>query len=166
MSLWTPDGERPVQRQPTSSAPGDTPAAPRLSDEQLGELAEMAGVDLSRLTPDQRREVEDQLAAMAVEMAAAQRRLVETPVEDVIANHLAGLYELASLHLAQQPPSFSDAAVAIDALSAVLERLTTKLGENEPTLREMLRVVQTQFVRLKEGSPADESVDLTGSADQ
>lgn len=153
MSLWTPDGERPIRRE--APAPADNGRAPggdgmSLSPEQLGELAQMAGIDLSTLTPDQRADVEQQLIAMATEMAAAQERLLQTPVADVIANHLAGFYELASLHLSNQPPDFASAAVAIDALHAVVSRLEGKLGENETALREMLRVAQSQFVRLKD----------------
>lgn len=156
MSLWTPDGERPIRREPAPPNPpstgpgGERGAALELTSEQLGELAEMAGVDLSTLSPEDRAEVEAQLMSMAAEMAASQQRLISTPVENVVANHLAGLYELASLHLAQQPPAFAAAAVAIDALAAVVARLEGRLGDNEPALREMLRVAQTQFVRLKE----------------
>jgi len=93
-SLWTPGGEHPVE---PSSSPQDPPVDPSLEE----------------LSPEDREKVE----AMAREMAAVQEQLASTPAAVVVANHLMGFYELAAIHLSQQPPDLSEASVAIDALA-------------------------------------------------
>jgi len=87
---------------------------------------------------------------MLAEMAEVQERIAQTPASEVIANHLMGFYELAAIHLSQQPPHFAEAALAIDALHAVLERLGNQFGENGPVLQQALQQVQMAFVQLKD----------------
>ena len=58
-----------------------------------------------------------------------------------------GFYELAAIHLSQQPPHFAEAALAIDALHAVLERLGDQFGENGPVLQQALQQVQATLDR-------------------
>ena len=133
-SLWTPDGERNVEREspapaaeptavpPPSGGPGAAPAGDEdmaLSATELKAQAEQLGIDLDSLSPEERAQAE----AAVVEMAATRARLAETPAAEVIANHLMGFYELGAIHLSRQPPAFEDAALAIDALRAVLERV-------------------------------------------
>jgi hypothetical protein len=67
----------------------------------------------------------------------------------VVANHVMGFYELAAIHLSQQPPSFTEATVAIDAMRGVLERLPGRLGDNEQTLRDALSQLQLAYVELQ-----------------
>jgi hypothetical protein len=74
------------------------------------------------------------------------------PASDVIANHVMGFYELAAIHLSQQPPNLPQATVAIDAMRAVIENLVGRLGEAETTLKEALGQVQMAFVQLSESS--------------
>ena len=71
MSLWTPDGERPVGRaqEPEAAQPPRAAAA--------------AGVDAEQLTPEQQAEME----AMATEMAQVRQQLASVPAAVVIANH-------------------------------------------------------------------------------
>ena len=59
------------------------------------------------------------------------------------------LYELAAIHLANEPPSLGEAQVAIDAMTALIEGLPGRLGENEPVLREALQQLQLAFVQLR-----------------
>lgn len=138
MSLWTPDGERPVRReQPGPTAPAPGPA-------QGGRPASL-DEELARLDPEQRAEAE----AMLAEMARVQEELANAPAADVIANHLMGFYELAAIHLNADPPHFAEAAVAIDALRSVLGGLANRLGRNEAPLTQALQQIQMAFVQLK-----------------
>jgi len=89
------------------------------------------------------------------EMAEVQQRIAEAPAAEVLANHLMGFYELGAIHLSQQPPNFTEAAVAIDALRVVLEGMAGRLGENEATLREALAQIQMAFVQLKDRAEGD-----------
>src|SRR5581483_8586635 len=99
-SLWTPGGERPVEREPLST-PAD--AAAEYGPETLPE----AGDD-GELTE----------AEMAARMAELRDQLARTPAAAVVANHAYGLFELAALHLSLDPPQLEEATVAIDALGA------------------------------------------------
>lgn len=128
-SLWTPDGERPVRPRPAER--DEPPAFDALSD-------------------DERAAAE----ALASEMAEVREQLARTPAAVVVANHLMGLYELAAIHLSQQPPNFPEASVPIDAMTAVLERLSGRLGDAEPTLRDALSQIQLAFVQLQNRTDA------------
>ena len=124
MSLWTPDGEHPVEEDPLAS-----------------------------LSPEERAQAQ----AMAAEMDEVRRQLAGVPASVVIANHAMGLYELAAIHLSADPPAFSEAQAAIDAMAAIVESLQGRLGEHEPTLRDALGQLRLAFVQLKaqlEGEPA------------
>lgn len=119
-SLWTPDGERPVDPPP--------------------------GTD------------EEEARAVAEQMAEVKRRIAESPASVIIANHLMGFYELAAIHLSQQPPNFGEAATAIDAMAAVIEKLPGRLGDNEKVLRDALDQIRLAFVTLKnrEDEPSEQ----------
>lgn len=152
-SLWTPGGEHPVDRTPPSEPdPTAPPSDPALDDEIAAALPE--GVTLDDLSPEERARAEE----MIKEMAAARERLMATPAATVVANHAMGLYELAALHLSQQTPDFTEAAVAIDALGAMVEKLSGRLGEAEATLQQALEQIRMAFVQLKNqtGQPADD----------
>ena len=153
-SLWTPGGEHPVDREPAAGAPGGPSSAPSDADPTLDDEIAAAlpeGVTLDDLSPEERARAEQ----MVKEMAEARERLVQTPASTIIANHAMGLYELAALHLSQQQPDFTQATLAIDALAAVVEGLSGRLDEAEPTLNEALAQLRMAFVQLKNG-PADE----------
>lgn len=121
MTIWTPDGERPVSNEPDPQQP---PA-----DQQL--------------TPEQ----EEQARAMAHELAEARARLLETDVSTVVANHAFGIYELAAIHLTADEPKLAEAQLAIDALAALVEGLAGRLGEQEQTLNDALHQVRMVFVQ-------------------
>jgi hypothetical protein len=154
MSLWTPGGEVPVNRrgepEPKGQA-GPAEARPRpgdrgaLSDAVLAEAAAAAGLDIDQLSDDERA----QLEAMLLDMAEAQVRLAETPAVEIVINHLGGLYELARIHLSQDPPNFDDASLAIDSLAAVLDAVEERLGPNGPALRDAVQQLQVAFVQLR-----------------
>jgi len=128
MSLWTPDGEHRVERESRSSEPATEPPADPLAD----------------LSPEQR----EQAMAMAAEMEEVRRQLASVPASVVVANHAMGLYELAAIHLSSEPPNFTEAQVAIDALAALVERLGERLGDAEPTLVDALNQLRMAYVQL------------------
>jgi hypothetical protein len=123
--LWTPDGERPA---PKRDEP-DADAVPVTDD------AEQSAPD-------------EEEAAMLEELAQAERQLLAAAVEDVVANHCYGLFQLAALHLGQQPPHLVDSQLAIDALGAIVETLGDRLGQSAVTLREGLTQLRLAYVQI------------------
>ena len=136
-TLWTPGGEVPVSDRPSETGPASSAAA---SDPTAPE-----GFDLDDLSPEEREQAEQYIR----ELAESRERLKSVPASVVVANHAMGLYELAALHLASQPPNFAEATVAIDALGALLDGMKGRLGEPEATLREAMSQIQMAFVQLK-----------------
>lgn len=137
MSLWTPDGEVPMDRdQPPADSAGAMLGAPDLSD----------------LSPEERARAEEMIARMA----EVQRQLLSVPATQIVVNHMMGLYELAAVHLDQPEPSLVDARVAIDALRGMLDAVGPALGEAGGELRQALTVLQTFYVRKSsEGTPTE-----------
>ncbi|WP_117000184.1 hypothetical protein [Desertimonas flava] len=82
-------------------------------------------------------------------IADARRRLAEIPADVVVTNHAMGLYELAAIHLSGSPPDLVSAALAIDALGALVDGLGDRLGPETPTLRDALANIRVAFVQVK-----------------
>jgi len=122
MTLWTPDGERPVGR--------DEPA------EAADEHADLSPEEHARL------------AQMQAELDEVRAQLIEAPAAVVIANHAMGIYELAAIHLTAPEPKLPEASLAIDALATLVDGLEGRLGEPEPTLREALSQLRTAYVEV------------------
>jgi hypothetical protein len=129
-SLWTPGGEVPVPPR-SPGAGGDDGRGPGGDDD---------------LDPEELAETEEALLA---EMEKARAQLAAVPASDVVANHLMGLYELAAIHLLQQPPHLDDASLAIDAMGSVVETLEGRLGQHEATCRDALAQIRLAFVQVK-----------------
>src|SRR5688572_31089297 len=127
-SIWTPGGERPIRTAPEAPV-GSAPegAAPFVDDDEHD------------LSPEE----------MQQQMLALQQQLAETPAAEVVANHCFGLFELAALHLSLQPPQLGEATVAIDALNAIVEGLTGRLGQHEGQLKEGLASLKLAFVQIR-----------------
>jgi hypothetical protein len=140
-SLWTPGGEVPVPPRPSSPAGGSPGGRPEPEDADVDELDEL---DPEGLAATQE--------AILAEMERAREQLATVPAADVVANHVMGFYELAAIHLLQQPPHLHDAALAIDAMGAVVEGLTGRLGQHEPTLVDALSQIRIAFVQVKAGN--------------
>lgn len=88
------------------------------------------------------------------ELEELTRQLASTPASVVVANHVMGLFELAALHLSQQPANLSEASVAIDAMGSIVEGMEGRLGEAEPTLRDALAQLRVAFVQIRAGQAA------------
>ena len=119
-TLWTPEGERPVGRE---------------SEQQTG--------------PTDHPEGEPSDEEMAAQLQDMREQLSRTPVETVIANHAFGLFELAALHLSQQPPQLEQARLAIDAMATLVEGLAGRLGEPEQQLNDGLAQLRLAFVQIR-----------------
>lgn len=89
--------------------------------------------------------------ALRAEMDEIRRRLSDVPAEMVVANHAMGLYELAAIHLSNEPPSLPQAALAIDAMGALVEGLAGRLGDADATLTQALAQIRLAFVQVKAG---------------
>jgi len=137
-SLWTPDGEHRVPRNDPSPPPGAGSSSPPGS----GESATAGGGAAQAGTPG-----EAELAAVAAELLA-------TPVEDLVANHCYGLFELAALHLSQRPPSLAAARTAIDAMGYLVDGLGDRLGRHASSLAEGLTQLRLAFVRISDAASA------------
>ena len=87
---------------------------------------------------------------MAGRLDELRRQLLGTPAEVVVANHVYGLFELAAIHLSQQPPGFDQARLAVDAMAALVEGLQGRLGEAETSLRDALAQIRLAFVQIRE----------------
>lgn len=128
--LWTPGSGEP---RDASSTPDDVPAgtAPGGSAPSAEELEAV-------------RELHERLAA--------------TPVADVIVNHAIGIWQLALVHLGvvtppdeqgrRPAPDLAAAGLAIDALAALVDGLTDRLGDGEPMLRDALLQAQMLYVEI------------------
>lgn len=146
MSLWTPSGEHEVPRESPGQPGVGAPPRPGGGGEDWRERLMAGELDIEDLTPEQRAEVEQAVS----EMAEAQRQLVETPIEQMVLQHVIGLRELAILHLQQPRPDFDAAGTAVDAIAGIVEAIGSRLGELEQPLRADLQQLQMAFVQRKE----------------
>ena len=147
-SLWTPDGERPVGRPgaPSGDAPGGPPPDP--FDGSAGGPGADADDD-----------------ALAAQVEAMRAELANAPVEVVVANHCYALFELAALHLSQQPPHLAEARLAIDALGCLVDGLEGRLGEGESVLKEGRASLQLAWVQIDGAERAGAQVDAVVGVD-
>ncbi len=152
-SLWTPDGEHEVPRDPETepAAAGDQSTPDPTLDDAITSVLPV-GMNLDDLTPEQRERAEETVR----EMVDTQTRLLEADAESIVANHAMGLYELGALHLSQHEPDLKQASVAIDALSGIVDGLSGRLGEAEPTLKDALSQLRLGFVQVKSRQSEDD----------
>jgi len=136
MSLWTPGGEHPVDRGGGARSTGGDPSSGG------GPAPSPDGPELSA---DQEAEAHQ----IAAEMAEVREQLAQVPAAVVVANHAMGCYELAAIHLSNQPPRFDEAQLAIDAFGALIGAVTGRLGPDEATLADALAQIRLAFVQVK-----------------
>ena len=105
--------------------------------------------------PDLSPDDQAQLQAMQAEMEEVRQQLLAAPASVVIANHAMGIYELAAIHLTAEPPKLTEAVLAIDALTALVEGLEGRLGEAEPTLREALAQLRAAYLEVRNRRTGD-----------
>jgi hypothetical protein len=127
-SLWTPGGEHEVPR-PSAQSP-----APQPSDE-----FDDYGQD--QLTPEEEHELREM-----------QAQMLSVPASSVISNHVVNIFNLAMLHLFSSPPNLAEAALSIDAATAIVEKLEGRLGHDEPTLVDAVHQMRLAFVQVRNTS--------------
>ncbi len=138
-SLWTPEGEYRVSEQTDDAA--DLPPP---------------GEDHADSPPDE------------ADVEALRDELLAAPVEDIVANHCFGLFELAALHLGARPPNLEKARLAIDGLGGVVDTLGDRLGAHSDTLKDALSSIRLAFVEISkprdgEGTAAPNDEDASGT---
>lgn len=147
-SLWTPEGERPIRRgssTPPPSGPGPAAAGPDGGSRPDGG----AGPG-----PDEGGLSEQEQAALTAQMEEVRRQLLQTPAAVVVANHAYGLFELAAIHLSEQPPHLEEARLAVDGLGVLVEGLAGRLGEAEQPLKDALAQIRLAFVQISGAADA------------
>jgi hypothetical protein len=87
------------------------------------------------------------------EIRAMQAELLTVPASSVIANHVVNIFNLGMLHLFSQPPNLSEAALAIDGASAIVERLQGRLGDEEDILVDAVHQMRLAFVQISGTAP-------------
>lgn len=126
-TIWTPSGEhRPHDETPPA---GDAAAAPTGVGAGGGPQIDEA------------------------ELREALTRLVQTPVAAIVADHAIRLHELAVLHLglvAERADSQREAALAIDAMAALVEGLGDRLGDAAKPLADALAQLRLAYVQVTE----------------
>jgi hypothetical protein len=129
-SLWTPSGEH-VPDDETGA--GDAPGAP------------------PGKSPSTQATPED--AELAEELRRVRAELAATPVADIVANHAVGLWQLAVLHLTPEEgeiANLAEAALAIDAMAAIVDALGDRLGESAEALRDALAQLRVAYVQVRD----------------
>jgi hypothetical protein len=135
-TIWTPSGEH----EPESSPAGDLFGAPGGPGGEPGQPSP------------------EELAAIR----QARSELASVPVADIVANHAVGLWELAILHLSPDPmpdgsparPRMEEAALAIDALAAIVDTLGSRLAPHADMLRDAVTQLRMAFVQLTDALAA------------
>jgi hypothetical protein len=132
-TLWTPSGEHRASEGPADGPPAQDQPEREPTAEEVAALREV------------------------------HARLVATPVEDVVANHALGIWQLALVHLGvitppdaegrPPEPDLVGAGLAIDALAALVDGLGGRLGVHEAVLRDALTQAQMLFVEISDSGP-------------
>jgi hypothetical protein len=155
-SLWTPEGEHRVR---PAGDDHDSPRAPSRPDDAGAPDGGPGGapppstgaddLDLDDLDPEEKAELAERLDEL-------RRQLLSTPAEVVVANHAYGLFELAAIHLSQQPPRRDQARLAVDGMAALVEGLEGRLGEAERPLNDALAQIRLAFIQISEAAAAND----------
>jgi hypothetical protein len=135
-TIWTPSGEYVPREEPPKeptepSAGGAPPGAP---------------------APGPGREPTEEEVQAAL---AEARRVLATPVIEHIGGHAMAMFELAALHLereaatgGQEKPDLAEAALAIDAMAALVEGLGDKLEPYRAQLEQAVNQLRMAYVQL------------------
>jgi hypothetical protein len=136
-TLWTPSGEHEPRPGEGEGAPPQQPpgaaGAPPPSGEPVDEATR---------------------AQAEAEMQHLREELSSTPVADIIANHVVGLWQLAVLHLDLEGSGtrrVDQARVAIDAVAALVEQLGEDLGPHRQALEDALAQLRLAYVQVADG---------------
>jgi hypothetical protein len=96
---------------------------------------------------------------VAEEILRVRAEIAATPVEDLVARHAIGLWELAVLHLSpdeDRPLRLDQAAVAIDAMGGIVDTLGDRLGAHASALRDAVSQLRLAFVDIQQRAASGE----------
>lgn len=127
---------------------GVAPTSPRLWIDTLAHVSDETSTGDDALFDPSAETDPEALAAAEQAMAEARARLLAVPAELVVTNHVMGLYELAAIHLSADDPDLASASLAIDAVSALVESLGDRLGDDADTMRDALVNIRMAFVQV------------------
>ena len=148
MSLWTPSGEHRVPRETSVSgqeATQNSTEGPQAGVSQTGNAGDpqLDDADTQALDPEVREELEAQ-------MAEVRQRILETPIEAMIVQHVIGLFEIAAIHLNAENPNLVSARLAIDAMDGALDATEGRLGDAEEAMQSMLHQARMAYVQVNQ----------------
>jgi hypothetical protein len=95
---------------------------------------------------------------VAEELRRVRAEIAATPVEDLVARHAVGLWELAVLHLSpdeDRPLRLDQAAMAIDAMGGIVDALGDRLGAHAAALRTAVSELRLAFVEVQRAASGD-----------
>ncbi|MCZ7530973.1 MAG: DUF1844 domain-containing protein [Acidimicrobiia bacterium] len=98
------------------------------------------------------------MAEAEEQLRAVREELIRTPVVDIIANHVVGLWQLAVLHLDPEGTGVRNldaARVAVDAVAALVRGLGENLGQHQAPLEDALAQLQTAYVEIAGAGSGD-----------
>jgi len=149
-SLWTPYGEEPVPPAGAGSPPPPGGTGGPGGGPPGGPGGPGPGQDPEDIDPEQMREM--------------LTRLAETPVEAIVTQFAVELQEIAVLHLglaAERPESLAQAAIAIDAMGALVDAVGDRFGPNAEPLRQAVAALRLGFVEVSSqlGEPGESTPD-------
>ena len=110
----------------------------------------MDGADPQALDPEVRAELEAQ-------MAEVRQRILETPVEAMVVQHLIGLFEIAAIHLNAENPDLSSVRLAIDTMDGALSAAEGRLGDAEEAMQSMLHQARMAYVQVSQNTAASQN---------
>ena len=104
------------------------------------------------------RDLADRRALMSAPQTIWYREQVSS-IEDLVARHAVGLWELAVLHLSpddDRPLRLDQAAMAIDAMGGIVDSLGDRLGAHASALRDALGQLRLAFVEVQQRATSGE----------
>jgi hypothetical protein len=141
-TIWTPGGEYVPREESPKPPAGPPPGGPPTAGPGPGPGA----------GPGREPTPEELEAALA-----EARAVLATPVLEHIGGHAMAFFELAALHLereaatgGEEQPDLAEAALAIDAMGALVEGLGDRLGPYRAGLEDALNQLRMAFVQVSE----------------
>jgi hypothetical protein len=120
---------------------------------------------VSLWTPDGEHAIDEEDAAeVEAQLAATQSQILQAPVDQVVANHVMGMFELAALHLRVEDPDLDAAKLPIDAMGLLVDNLGDRLADHD-TLVAALTQLRMAYVQVKKDVEAAEAVMATDSTE-
>ena len=143
-------GTQGSEAQASHSGTGDFGAVGGADTLAQMDGAHIDGADPQALDPEVRAELEAQ-------MTEVRQRILETPVEAMVVQHLIGLFEIAAIHLNAENPDLSSVRLAIDTMDGALSAAEGRLGDAEEAMQSMLHQARMAYVQVSQNTAASQN---------